>query len=109
MFPGRGGELGVELDEAAGQVGGAGVTGRRIGEVAPVAGAQRQHADRTGTGSVERGPDLLDDHREPLRMAGGGIVVLAVPLVPVPRHGGKVALPSAREVCSLLCNRGYDD
>ena len=89
MLLGRSGGLGIELDKAAREVGGTGVAGRRRGDVAAVAGAERQHPDRTGTGPVERGPDLLDDHGEPLRMAGGGIVVLAVPLAPVPRHGGK--------------------
>ena len=92
---GRGGELGVELDQAAGQVGRTRMAGRGGGQVPAVAGAQRQHPDRTGTGPVERRGDLLDDDGEALRMPCGGIVVLEVPLAPVPRHAGTVALALA--------------
>ena len=89
------GELGVELDQAAGQVGRTRMAGRGGGQVPAVAGAQRQHPDRTGTGPVERRGDLLDDDGEALRMPCGGIVVLEVPLAPVPRHAGTVALALA--------------
>ena len=107
VLPGRGGELVIELHQAAGEVGGAGVTGRRRDQITAVACAERQHPDRTGTGPVEPGPDLLDDHGEPLRMAGGGIVVLAMPLAPVPRHSGKVALWFASR-SALVVGTGVD-
>ena len=107
VLPGRGGELGVELDQAAGEVGGTGVTGRRRGDVATVARAERQHPDRTGTGPVERGPDLLDDDGEPLRMSAGGIVVLAGATRPSPASrrqgsGDRVGLRPVQSVCELV-------
>jgi hypothetical protein len=74
----------VELDQAGHHVGAAGMAGQRADQVAALARAQADRVQRARRRCVQRHPDLVLDRRQALGERGAGLVVAAVPGLPVP-------------------------
>ena len=90
-LPGRVGVARVEFDQAGPDVVPAGVAGQDADQVAALARAHADRAQRARPGLVQGGADLILDRRQTLGQRGPRVVVVAVPGVPVAfghmRHG----------------------
>jgi len=82
-LPGHVGVARVEFDQAGPDVVPAGVVGQNADQVAALARAHADGAQRTRPGFVQRGADLILDRRQAPGQRGIGVVVVVVPDVPV--------------------------